>query len=98
MNKIIVELHKRVVLVSVNSNEKTFMGFWPADYQYCSIDSLILDVNRHPEEATLEKGVWHLKLFKVAICQGQEQSGFTLAVGMVWSLVRRNQHPNWREK
>lgn len=38
--------------MSINNNEKTFFGFWPADDNYCSLDSLILDDNGHPDEAT----------------------------------------------
>ena len=38
--------------MAINSNEKTFFGFWPADDNYCNVKSLTLDANRHSDEAT----------------------------------------------
>lgn len=38
--------------MAMNINEKTFVGFWPADDNHCSIDSLIIDANGHYDDAT----------------------------------------------
>ena len=35
----------------IDNDEKTFFGFWPADDNYCSLDSLTLDANGHSDEA-----------------------------------------------
>ena len=62
----------------IDSTEKTFIGFWPADDNHCSIDSLNLDANRHPDEATqrelrdtlldYETDDWHIIISKDYMC------------------------------
>ena len=64
--------------MSITNNEKTFIGFWPADDNHCSIDLLSLDDNNHADEATqrelkdtlldYETNEWHIIISKDYMC------------------------------
>ena len=41
--------------MNINTDEKTFFGFWPADDNHCSLDALTLNANSHSDEATQGK-------------------------------------------
>lgn len=64
--------------MSGNNNEKTFIGFWPADDNYSSVDKLTLDSNNHAAKSSqanlrdilldFENDKWHLIVSKDYMC------------------------------
>jgi len=62
----------------IDNDEKTFFGFWPADDNYCSLDSLTLDANGHSDEANqselkdtlldYDTDDWHIIVSKDYMC------------------------------
>jgi len=64
--------------MTANNNEKTFVGFWPADDNYCSVDSFALDANEQTDTATqrelretlldYETDDWHIIISKDYMC------------------------------
>ncbi|MEH6504374.1 MAG: hypothetical protein V7682_10800 [Cycloclasticus sp.] len=64
--------------MTIDTNEKTFFGFWPADDNYCGVESLTLDANRHSDEASqrelrdtlldYESDDWHIIVSKDYMC------------------------------